>query len=60
MSYTTCTTCITYAEGRQSVLAQALADQCAATDETSQEILDRYMGGVHDRHLSGLSLSVTA
>ena len=60
MSYVNCATCITYAEGRTTVLPQALADERAKTGETSREILDRYMGAVHERHLSGLSLDVTA
>ena len=58
--YADCEICITYAEGRITVLPQAIVDEKAKTGETSQEVLDRYMTGVHERHLSGLSLDVTA
>ena len=59
-NYVNCETCITYAEGRITVLPQAIVDDEAKTGESSQEVLDRYMTGVHERHLSGLSLDVTA
>lgn len=58
--YETCDTCITYAEGRVTVLSQAIVDEKAKTGESSQDVLDRYMTGVHYRHLAGLSLSVTS
>ena len=57
-TYQDCPTCIGYAEDRRPVLVPALADRRAVTGESSQEILDRYMSGVHDRHLAGLSLEV--
>lgn len=58
--YTTCEICITYAEGRTTVLPHYLAVERAWTGETGQQILDRFMGGIHERHLAGLSLVVTA
>lgn len=58
--YVNCEICITYAEGRITVLPQAIVAEKAKTGESSQEVLDRYMTGVHDRHLAGLSLAVTA
>ena len=58
--YYNCQTCILYANGRVSVLPQAIVDYGAKGDETAAEVLDRYMTGVHARHLSGLSLAVSA
>ena len=60
LNYNTCLTCMGYAIDRFDVLAPALAEHRAVTGETSQQILDRYMAGVHERHLSGLSLSAAA
>lgn len=60
MTYTTCITCIDYMERRKAVLLPAFVMHKAETGETSQQILDRYMGGVHDRHLTGFSLDVSA
>lgn len=58
--YVECETCITYAEGRITVLPQAIADEKAKTGESSQEVLDRYMTRVHYRHIAGFSLDVIA
>ena len=58
LNYNTCLTCINYAADRFDVLVASFAEHCAETNETSQQALDRYMTGVHERHLSGLSLSV--
>lgn len=55
-SYHTCPACIEYGEVRFSVLTPALAKRSDETGETAQQILDRYMSGVHDRHLSGLPI----
>ena len=60
LDYNTCLTCMGYTNGRFGVLVPALAEHRAVTGETSQQILDRYMAGIHERHLSGLSLSVAA
>jgi hypothetical protein len=55
-----CPTCIAYSSRRLPVLAPAMARRLRDTGETSAEILTRYMTGVHDRHVAGLSLEVTA
>ena len=54
--YRLCSTCIEYAEERMPLLTQPMADRRAETGETSVQILDRYMTGVHARHLSGLPI----
>lgn len=51
-----CGPCASYAATRLPTLASALARRCEETGETSQEIVDRFMAGVHDRHLSGLPI----
>jgi hypothetical protein len=56
MTYRNCPDCTAYAERRMPVLAPAMAETLAKTGETSQQILDRYMTGVHERHLAGGSL----
>ena len=56
MNYRTCQTCIEYAEVRRPVIVPALVDRSVETGETSEQILDRFMGGVHERHLSGLPI----
>jgi hypothetical protein len=58
--YMACVTCIEYAEGRTPVLIPAMHERRMETGETSQQILDRYMTGVHKRHMNGLSLAVSA
>lgn len=58
--YEICPECMIYASGRTGVLPRAMAAVRTETGETSKEILDRYMTGVHERHLSGLSLEVTS
>jgi hypothetical protein len=54
--YRECVDCIVYVQLRQPVLAPAMAAVKRVTGETSRQILDRYMGGVHDRHLAGLPI----
>jgi hypothetical protein len=54
--YVTCPDCIEYGSVRFSILTAALAVRSQQTGETSQQILDRYMDGVHQRHLSGLPI----
>jgi hypothetical protein len=56
MTYVTCPDCMDYAEQRRPVLVPAMADARKATGETSDEILTRFMTGVHARHLSGLPI----
>jgi hypothetical protein len=56
MSYQTCTDCIDYMEARHAVIVPALAERREETGETAQQILDRYMGGVHDRLLAGFPI----
>lgn len=60
--YRLCHDCIIYIQVRQPVLAPAMAATKRVTGETSRQILDRYMGGVHDRHLAGFHIlpAVTA
>ena len=55
-TYRTCAECIAYAEARSDVVIPAMAARREETGETSVQILDRYMGGVHARHLSGLPI----
>ena len=59
MSYVNCATCATYINTREQSLRPALEGHIAKSGETRGEIFDRFMGGVHDRHLSGLSLDVS-
>lgn len=54
--YRVCPACIGYAQVRQPVIVPAMAARAQVTGETTIEILDRFMGGVHDRHLAGLPI----
>jgi len=54
--YVTCPSCIEYAQIRQSVLAPAFVARKRQTGESTQQILDRFMTGVHARHLDGLPI----
>jgi len=56
VTYRNCYDCITYAEARMSVVVPAMAERREETGETAQQILDRYMTGVHARHLAGLPI----
>jgi hypothetical protein len=58
--YSVCSRCIGYIEDRRAVVLPAIANHCDATGEPSADALHRYMTGVHDRHMSGLSLAVSA
>lgn len=58
--YSVCSTCIGYVTSRRDVLLPEMAAHCNRTGEGSAECLHRYMTGVHDRHMSGLSLAVSA
>lgn len=51
-----CVPCLAYATRRRSVLSPAMAVAAIKNGESSAEIVDRYMGGVHARHLAGGSL----
>lgn len=51
--YETCPACIEYAVRRLSAILEHLADAADKTGETARQIIDRYMTGVHDRHLAG-------
>jgi hypothetical protein len=55
-AYQECEHCIIYMTVRRPVLLPAMARVIAKTGETGQEILDRYMAGVHKRHLAGLPI----
>ena len=57
--YETCAECSTYAEARMQIFVPSLSKERAKTGETGEEIVDRYMSGVHYRHLAGFSLAVT-
>ena len=48
-----CVACLAYATRRRRLLAPAMADAAIANGESSDEIVERYMGGVHARHLAG-------
>jgi hypothetical protein len=54
--YHQCPDCLVYAGVRMTVLWPVLAERRGETGETGEEILDRYMGGVHARHLAGLPI----
>lgn len=58
--YRECPVCVEYADRRRSVLGPAVAEHCFRTEEPVAETIDRYMTGVHQRHLAGLSLAVPA
>lgn len=55
-TYVTCPTCMDYAEQRRPVLVPAIREHCDRTSEAPDEALNRYMTGVHARHLSGLPI----
>ena len=55
-----CRECIHYFADRGDLLKPAMADRIRQTGESAGQILERYMTGVHNRHLSGLSLEVTS
>lgn len=52
----TCPTCQEYGLARQPVLVPAMREQCDRSGETPDEVLVRYMTGVHQRHLAGLPI----
>lgn len=54
--YKGCATCIEYIDARAHVLAPAFTKHRAKSGETASQILERYMTGVHQRHLSGLPI----
>ena len=56
LAYEACMTCEAYALRRRNVLLPEFVKRKRRTGETAQQVLDAYMTGVHDRHLSGLSL----
>lgn len=55
-AFENCPDCIEYAEARVSVLTPAFVERREVTGETAQQIIDRYMSGVHTRHLAGLPI----
>ncbi|WP_155992102.1 hypothetical protein [Nocardioides sp. URHA0032] len=59
-TYHNCGECIAYMERRRKVLLPAMAAHCERTGEYAADALHRYMSGVHDRHVAGMSLAVTA
>lgn len=54
--YEDCRDCFVYGQRRMEVLIPALHERRIQTGETAQQILDRFMTGVHSRHLSGLPI----
>lgn len=54
--YASCAACMSYAAARRPVLAPAFADTSLRTGEDPVALIDRYMTGVHQRHLDGLPL----
>ena len=56
MSYRNCSDCIEYAEVRRPAIVPAMHHHRQVTGETSEQILDRFMRGVHQRHLAGLPI----
>jgi hypothetical protein len=51
-----CQQCRDYADVRTLVLVPAMAERCEETGETPKQIADRFMLGVHARHLAGLPI----
>jgi hypothetical protein len=58
--YSACNECGDYIERRKPVLLPEVRKQAERNGEFWTATLHRYMTGVHDRHMSGLSLSVTS
>lgn len=56
MVHQLCPTCTRYAEKRMTVLVPAMAEHCQRTGEDPTRCLNRYMSGVHNRHLAGLPI----
>ncbi len=54
---TDCPTCDAYFERREPVLTEAIAHQVERTHEAAETIFARFVRGVHQRHLAGLSLA---
>jgi hypothetical protein len=54
--YRLCGDCVHYIQVRRDVLIPAFVARKRVTGETSREILDRFMDGVHARHLAGLPI----
>jgi len=58
--YENCDPCTLYMIDRHVSLLPAMNVHSLKTGEALPDTLVRYMTGVHERHLSGLSLDVTA
>jgi hypothetical protein len=55
-AYSECSDCIDYMAVRQRVVMPAMGRRMIDTGETARQILDRFMAGVHERHLAGLPI----
>jgi hypothetical protein len=56
----TCAECNDYLARRETVLPAAVVESAKRRGLDPKELFLTYMLGVHDRHLSGLSLAVSA
>lgn len=54
--WATCGVCRAYAERRRAKLAPALGDKVQAEGRPVPDVVDEYMGKVHQRHLDGLPI----
>lgn len=57
--YKACGACARYAIARTLVLRPHVARHCLLTGEHPLEVVDRFMAGVHARHLAGLPIMPT-
>lgn len=54
--YKACHQCTRYMISRRAALAPAMAEVVIETGESPREVADRFMAGVHARHLEGLPI----
>jgi hypothetical protein len=57
--YKACGACARYAIARRRVLKWHIAVHCVSTGESVPAVVDRFMAGVHARHLAGLPIMPT-
>jgi hypothetical protein len=56
LEHRSCAECLEYLDVRQPVLVPAIAEVSGPVPLAALAVLDRYMAGVHVRHLSGLPI----
>lgn len=57
---TDCPTCDAYFTRRMPVIVRAIGLHVVRTGESPERVCNRFVRGVHDRHLAGLSLEADA